>query len=74
MDPGPLPVQVRTLIVLVSAALNAGTDPLAAVRTVVRLAPSPEVVAAVVRLVDTVHTPGMPAGVVLARIEGLHGT
>lgn len=68
---GPAAAGVRTLVIVVTGALNAGRDPLAAVQAVsVRPAPSPEVVAAVVRLVQTVYTPGMPAAVVLARIEG----
>ena len=76
MDPGPLPVQVRALIVLVSAALNAGDDPLATVRAVVRPPPSPEVVAAIVDLLDSpevARQPGEPGLVLIARIEAVTG-
>ncbi|WP_327139284.1 hypothetical protein [Nocardia sp. NBC_01327] len=68
---GQIPVPLRTLILLVTAARNSGTDPWTAVQAVVRPSPSREVVAAIEALLDSpevAHEPGMPAAVVFARI------
>ncbi|WP_067721722.1 hypothetical protein [Nocardia yamanashiensis] len=65
----PAAAGVRTLVLLVTAALDAGEDPVAAVQAAVRPAPSANVVRAVIGLIEAVRTPGMSAREILACIE-----